>query len=126
MATMFSRRTKSLVACCAVVALLLCQAVGLVYGHQVDRSAVENVVGACHSIPADDQGDSGKGVHAACDSGLTAAEAAKLPAVTLAVLPLAVAFVEQPAQLDHPGRAMPVAFAGAPPPIHLLHCCLRN
>jgi hypothetical protein len=126
MATMFSRRTKSLVACCAVLAVLLCHAFGVVYGHQLDRRAVENALGACHTIPADEQGDSGKSVHGACDSGLTAAEAVKLPAVTLTLLSLVVAFIEHPAQLDRPGWAMPIAFAGASPPIHLLHCCLRN
>jgi len=121
---MFSRRMKSLVAFFAVVALLLCQAVGLVQARQLDRTAADSAA-ACHSIP-DEQGHPGKAVHVACDSGPTAAEAVKLPAIAPVILPVAPAFFEQPAPPGAAGWAMPVAFAGAPPPLHLLHCRLRN
>jgi hypothetical protein len=124
MPVMFSRRMKSLVAFFAVAALLLCHAVGLVQARQLERTSVDSTV-ACHSIP-DEQGHSGKAVHVACDSGPTAAEAVKLPAITPVILPVPAAFFEPPAQSASPAWATPVAFAGAPPPFHLLHCRLRN
>jgi hypothetical protein len=121
---MFSRRMKSLVACCAMLALLLCQAVGLAQAHQLGGSAGDAASG-CHAVPHDGS-DSGKAAHSTCESGLTAGEAVKVPAIAPAILSLPASSFEQQVKPGKPGWTRQVAFAGAPPPIHLLHCRLRN
>src|SRR6476620_12192735 len=121
---MFSRRMKSLVACCAMLALLLCQVVGLVQAHQLYGTAGDAAFD-CHSVPHDDS-DSGKAAHSTCESGLTAGEAVKVPAIAPAILPLPASSFEPSVEPAKPGWTRQVAFAGAPPPIHLLHCRLRN
>jgi hypothetical protein len=123
---MSKARSNSLVAFLAVLALLLCQTAGLVHGRALVWTAGEQNSSACHSIPGED-GQPGKLVHIPCDTAQTVGETFKLPTVTPALLPFAAALIVAPA---HSGANPPVllhlAQGGAPPPLHLLHCRLRN
>lgn len=122
---MSRRRWTSLVAAFATLALLLCQAVGLVHGRTIERTATEANGAACHTIP-DEQGHTGKAVHIPCDEAQSVAETFKLPAVTPALLCLAATLVLTPAHAHSPALATHVAHAGAAPPLHLLYSRLRN
>jgi hypothetical protein len=125
MPRMSKARSNTLVAFFAVLALLLCQTAGLVHGRALDWTAGEQSSSACHSIPGE-EGQPGKLVHIPCDTAQTVGETFKLPTVTPALLPFAAALIVGPA---HSGVAPPVlqlAQGGAPPPLHLLHCRLRN
>jgi hypothetical protein len=76
-------------------------------------------------VPAE-PGHPGKVVHIPCDSAQTVVETFKLPTVTPALLPFAAVLIVAPA---HSGAMPPIlrfAQGGAPPPLHLLHCRLRN
>jgi hypothetical protein len=125
MPPMSKARSDWLVAFVAVLALLLCQTAGLVHGRALDGTAGEQSGGACHSIPAED-GQPGKLVHIPCDSAQTVGETFKLPTVTPALLPFAAALIVAPAHSGSNPPVLHLAQGGAPPPLHLLHCRLRN
>jgi hypothetical protein len=125
MPRMSKARSDSLVAFLAVLALLLCQTAGLVHGRAPDRTATQETSSGCHGVPAE-PGHPGKVVHIPCDSAQTVGETFKLPTVTPALLPFAAVLIVAPA---HSGAMPPIlrfAQGGAPPPLHLLHCRLRN
>jgi hypothetical protein len=121
-----SRLSSSLVARITLVALLFCHGLALanasVGGDTGITSAV--AVGDCHSVASD--AETPRSTTNACDLAQAASEAFQLPVVTLPVL-----FTAGGAQFEIAGgipaiRTSPVAPAGAPPPLHLLHCRLRN
>lgn len=122
---MSRRRLNSLVACFATLALLLCQAAGLVHGRTVEWVAAQPNAAECHSVP-DEHGNPGKAVHIPCDSAQSVGETFKLPVVTPAILRLTLAYTAAwtPATTTPP--VLHLAHAGAPPPLHLLHCRLLD
>jgi hypothetical protein len=122
---MSKRRSNSLVACLAALALLLCQAAGLVHGGALDGKVSQQNSAGCHSVP-DEHGQPGKTVHVPCDAAQTIGETLKLPTVTPALLPFAAALPAAPANASSALPVVHFAHAGAPPPLHLLHCRLRN
>jgi hypothetical protein len=125
MARMPKRRPNPLVAWCAVLALLLCQAAGLIDARVVDWTVAQPQGGGCHSAAAED-GQSGKTVHIPCDSAQSVGETFKLPSVTPALLGFAAGLLVCTAHANLATPFLHLAHAGAPPPLHLLYARLRN
>lgn len=125
MPRMSKARSDSLIGFLAVLALLLCQTAGLVHGRALDWTAGEQSSSACHSIHGE-EGQPGKLVHIPCDSAQTVGETFKLPTVTPALLAFAWTLIVAPAHSTAASPVLHLAQGGAPPPLHLLHCRLRN
>jgi hypothetical protein len=113
------------VASFATLALLLCQAAGLVHGRTIEWGATEANGAACHSMP-DEQGHPGKAAHIPCDEAQSVAETFKLPTITPALLCFAAALHFAPSDARSTPPVTHVIHAGAPPPLHLLYSRLRN
>jgi hypothetical protein len=121
-----SRHSSSLVARITLVALLFCHGLALANASVGGDTGITSAaaVGDCHSVASDPE--TPRSATNACDLAQAASEAFQLPVVTLPVLFTAVG-----AQFEIAGgvpaiRTSPVATSGAPPPLHLLHCRLRN
>jgi hypothetical protein len=125
MPRMSKARSDPLVALIAALALLLCQAAGLVHARAPDGAVTQETSSGCHGVPVE-PGQPGKVVHIPCDSAQTVGEIFKLPAVTPALLPFAAALVLAPAHAAAMAPVLHLVQGGAPPPLHLLHCRLRN
>ncbi len=109
----------------ATLALLLCQAAGLVHGRAIEWGTAEANGAACHLTP-DEQGHPGKAVHIPCDEAQSVAETFKLPTVTPTLVCFAAALAFAPSNTRTTAPVTPVTHAGAPPPLHLLYSRLRN
>ena len=126
MRRMSKRRSNPLVAWCAVLALLLCQAAGLVDARALDWTVIQTHGGGCHSATAED-GQPGKAFHVPCDAAQSVGETFKLPSVMPALLPFAAGLLLAAAvDTTRATPLLPLAHAGAPPPLHLLYARLRN
>jgi hypothetical protein len=123
MAGMSKRPSNSIVAFIAAVALLLCQAAGVVHGRTPDGASAQQT--GCHGV-LDDQGQPGKAAHVPCDAAQPVGETLKLPAVTPVLLTFAAALPVASVTVSSAPQLRCLAHAGAPPPLHLLHCRLRN
>ncbi|MGZ9066515.1 MAG: hypothetical protein ACXW2I_14435 [Burkholderiales bacterium] len=118
------RRSRSLVSLLAVLALLVCQAAAVTQARPLQTvDGIDASVG-CHPVGSH-EGDSGKTSHTPCDSAQTVGDYLKIQAAGAAVLPPSLA-INAPMAALACTRAPPVALAGAPPPLRLLHCRLRN
>jgi hypothetical protein len=125
MPRMSGSRFRSLVAGFAVLALLLCQAAGLVQARAFDWAATQQTGSGCHSVPGE-HGEPDKAAHIPCDSAQTVGEVFKLPAVTAVFLTASSSLFLAPANANGTPAVMHLAHAGAPPPLHLLYARLRN
>jgi hypothetical protein len=122
---MSKRRSNSLVAWCAVLALLLCQVAGLIDARALDSTVTQAQGGGCHGV-ADGDVDPGKTFHIPCDSAQTVGETFKLPTVTPALLPFAAGLIIAPVDGSPAAPFLHLPHAGAPPPLHLLYVRFRN
>jgi hypothetical protein len=118
-------RLNSLVACFATLALLLCQAAGLVHARTVEQLEIQANAPACHSVSRE-HGNPGKALHIPCDSAQSVGETFKLPAVTPALLGFILAFTAAWTPVTTTPPVLHLVHAGAPPPPRLLHCRLLN
>jgi hypothetical protein len=121
-----SRRSSSLVARITLAALLFCHGLALANANAPGNAGIASgaPVADCHSVTGDPE--TPRNTTNACDLAQAASDAYQLPVVTLPVL-----FTAGGAQFEIAGgvpaiRTSPVAPSGAPPPLHLLHCRLRN
>lgn len=121
-----SRLSISLVARITLAALLFCHGLALANANAPGHGDIANAapVADCHSVTGDPE--TPRTTTNACDLAQAASDAYQLPVVTLPVL-----FTAGGAQFEVAGvvpaiRTSPVAHSGAPPPLHLLHCRLRN
>ena len=121
-----SRLSSSLVARITLVALLFCHGLALANANAPGNSGIARAapLADCHTVTGDPE--TPRNTTNACDLAQAASEAFQLPVVTLPVF-----FTAEGAQFEIAGvvpaiRISPVAHSGAPPPLHLLHCRLRN
>jgi hypothetical protein len=125
----FSRSGKRLVAGVASAFLLLCQtAMAIETCGLTPAVAAESASGGhCHGIASQPANESGHAQDQNCPAGFASASFAKLDIPQAPDLP---ALAVQPGWLRTPVRnglitAAPPARA-EPPPLILVHCCLRN
>ena len=117
--------SNSIVAWIATIALLLCQAAGVVHGRAPDGNAAQQSNASCHG-PADAHGQPDKTVHVPCDTAQTVGETLKLPTITPVLLTFAAALTVVSATVSTAPPLTCLAHGGAAPPLHLLHCRLLN
>ena len=118
------RTRRSVVSLLAIFALLMCQAAWAAHTPSRHFAAGGVAAAGCHST-----GDTDAPQTAAlspCESAQAPSDAFKLPPVVLAALPSTAAFVSEPSGRCEWSRLKLAPPAGAPPPLRLLHCKLRN
>ena len=125
---MLLRKTgRAVTAMLAIVALLLCEAAWAThaYGRYAGQfGAAVPATGGCHSPDGPNSPDSA--TPSPCESAQAPSDFFHIPPVTLAAIFSSVPLAAEPcAAHDRRGVAL-TPLAGAPPPLHLLHCRLRN
>ena len=121
-----TKSARIAVALFAVLALIVCEGAWAThaYGRYVAVNPGASVPAGCHMSGDSDVPDSA--ALSPCDSAQAPSDFFHLPAVTLAVV--AVSFIVPaaagPACSPRDTALRPLS--GAPPPLHLLHCRLRN
>ena len=127
-AMIFTRSARISIALITLAALLLCSAVGTVQaGHRgVAAGDLASGETAYRHAAADDSNSEGS-AGTCCDSAQVVTEAFKLSSdAPTAVAAFPAAFEAPCAIFESSLHAVSVPFSGAPPPLHLLHCRLRN
>jgi hypothetical protein len=131
-----SRSARALVAIVTAFTLLTCHAAfAFQLGHrslnppasdmEAHGAAAADGMEPAHCHAADHNGDGS--VRSPCDSATAIGEPLKIPTVSLVGwAPYAVVLDLSTMGLSVPARAPPAILAGAPPPLHLLHCRFLN
>ena len=124
----FARSARTSIALITLAALLLCSAVSTVQaGHGGVAGGDLASGGTAYRQAAADGSDSEGPAGTCCDSAQAITEPFRLSSdPPAAVVALAVAFEAPCATFESSLHPVSVPFSGAPPPLHLLHCRLRN
>ena len=109
----------------AIATLLFCQAVWDTHGQQiVGAGMATGVVSAgCHSSMGDELQQAAP---TPCDSAQAPSDDFKVAAISLVALQLSAVLPFEPRRHAQVGPVSFAPLAGAPPPLHLLHCRLLN
>ena len=123
----FSRSVRRFVAGAAAVFFLACQGTAIVYAHSSGAPESGAAQGSCHD-PAPQTGDTTykNTCQANCQSQLTSSSPFVANISTAADLPAIAARIDRiVVVVDSPRPADPLLWV-EPPPLAILHCCLRN
>ena len=130
MPTMFwlSKSARRFVACAAAVLFLACQGAGVVYAHSNGAPGSGAAQGSCHD-PGEQTGNAANtnACQANCQSQLTSSGPSALGVLDAADLAAITTRVDRIVTVvDSVRLAESHLLRVKPPPLAILHCCLRN
>ena len=124
---LLTKTARSVIALVAIFTLLMCE--GAWAAHEARYAAASGThmaatAAGCHA-PGDSDIPAGAGP-TPCESAQAPIDFYHVPAVILTVVAFAFALSDEACAAHHLTGVTLTPFAGAPPPLHLVHCRLRN